>query len=130
MVHDAGQADAQQTFLFLVLLPDVTDVAEVGQHRLVGTNDGGQTNLFQQIGQGVFMANDHFRQVADASRAQGDLGTRIDANNLGCITTTAFHSFLDGCGSVEDATLTRLGFNQGQPLLHEQFHFRTFGVGG
>ena len=88
MVHDAGQRNTQQTLFDLVVLPDVTHVAELCQQGLVGADDGGYLNLVDQVLQCVFLADHHFGQVADTSTAKRDLRTGIDAHDLGRITTT------------------------------------------
>ena len=63
-------------------------------------------------------------------RLKCDLCTWVGAYDLGVVSPPGCLGLLDGSLAIEDATFTRLGLNQAEPLLHEQLHCWTFRVGG
>ena len=129
VVHDAGHRYPQQCFFLGVLAPGVGDESELGQRTLEGAKDDSQADFLLDTRGSVVSPDDHLGQIAELLVLQDDLAAWIGSIACGWITPSVLGSLLLCSFPVEDATLTRLGLDQAEPLFHEDLDTWLLGVG-
>ena len=73
VVHNSREGDTKQALFLCVLLPDLTEVWEVGVGRLDSPKDGCQTYLLREGVNGVGGSYYNLCQITELVRAQDNL---------------------------------------------------------